>query len=61
MTAEPIAVLAETTLQAAAIIMTEHNIHHLPVVDEDRPVGMVGVRDVLGSGAQLGAGIGFGY
>ena len=61
MTAEPIAVSAKTTLQAAAIVMTEHNIHHLPVVEEERPVGMVGMRDVLGSRAQLGAGSGFGF
>jgi len=61
MTVDPIAVSARTTLQAAAILMTEHNIHHLPVIEEDRPVGMVGLRDVLGSGAQLGAGIGFGF
>jgi sulfide:quinone oxidoreductase len=51
MTAEPIAVSAETTLEAAAILMTEHDIHHLPVVDGDRPVGMVGLRDVVRSAA----------
>jgi sulfide:quinone oxidoreductase len=61
MTAEPIAVSAETTLQAAAILMTEHHIHHLPVVDEERPVGMVGLRDALGTGPPLGTGIGLGF
>jgi CBS domain-containing protein len=61
MTAEPIAVSAGTTLQAAAIIMTEHNIHHLPVVEGERPVGMVGLRDALGTGPPLGAGIGLGF
>ncbi len=54
MTAEPIAVSVETTLDAAAILMTEHDIHHLPVVDGDRPVGMVGTRDVVRSAATFG-------
>jgi sulfide:quinone oxidoreductase len=61
MTAEPIAVSAETTLQAAAILMTEHHIHHLPIVDEEHPVGMVGLRDALGTGPPLGTGIGLGF
>ena len=61
MTAEPIAVSPQTTLEAAAIIMTEHNIHHLPVVDGDRLLGAVGMRDVVRSGAQLGAGVGLGF
>jgi sulfide:quinone oxidoreductase len=49
MTAEPIAVSAKTTLEAAALLMTEHHIHHLPVVGGERPVGMVGMRDVIRS------------
>ena len=61
MTADPIAVSAETTLQAAAILMTEHHIHHLPIVDGERPVGMVGLRDALGTGPPLGTGIGLGF
>jgi sulfide:quinone oxidoreductase len=61
MTVEPIAVSPTTSLQAAAIIMTEHAIHHLPVVEDERPVGMVGLRDVLGSRVQMGVGIGFGF
>jgi sulfide:quinone oxidoreductase len=61
MTAEPIAVSAKTTLEAAAILMTEHDIHHLPVVDGERPVGMVGLRAVVRSRAPLGAGIGLGF
>jgi sulfide:quinone oxidoreductase len=61
MTVEPIAVSADTTLQAAAIIMTEHTIHHLPVVEDERPVGMVGLRDALGTGPPLAAGIGLGF
>jgi sulfide:quinone oxidoreductase len=64
MTAEPITVSAETSLDAAAILMTEHHIHHLPVVEEERPVGMVRMRDVvrstgLGAGWPTGIGLGF--
>jgi sulfide:quinone oxidoreductase len=54
MTAEPIVVSSETALESAAILMTEHHIHHLPVVDGERPVGMVGMRDVIGPVAPFG-------
>ena len=27
--------------------MVEHHIHHLPVVDGERPVGTIGMRDVV--------------
>ena len=62
MTAEPIAVSAETTLEAAAILMTEHHIHHLPVVEGERPTGMVGMRDVVRSASsEFMSGIGLGF
>ena len=62
MTAEPIAVSATTTLEAAAILMTEHHIHHLPVIEDERPVGMVGMRDVVRSGSsEFLSGIGLGF
>lgn len=64
MTAEPITVSAGTALQAAAILMTEHDVHHLPVVEAERPVGMVGMRDVLRSAAshtETRARIGLGF
>jgi CBS domain-containing protein len=41
--------------------MVEHHIHHLPVVDGERPVGMVGMREVVRSAAPFGAGIGLGF
>jgi sulfide:quinone oxidoreductase len=47
MTADPIAVTAETTLEAAKVLMAAHGIHHLPVVEGERAVGMVGLRDVV--------------
>jgi sulfide:quinone oxidoreductase len=54
MTAEPITVSAESSLEVAAILMTEHHIHHLPVVDGERPVGMVGLRDVVRASSAVG-------
>jgi sulfide:quinone oxidoreductase len=61
MTAEPIVVAPGTALEVAAILMVEHHIHHLPVVDGERPVGMVGMREVVRSAAPFGAGIGLGF
>ncbi len=26
------------------MLMTEYGIHHLPVVEDDRPIGMLGLR-----------------
>jgi sulfide:quinone oxidoreductase len=59
MTADPISVSATTPLDTAAFLMREHDIHHLPVVDGDRAVGMVGARDVARS--RFGAGVGLGF
>ena len=60
MTAEPIAVSAGTTLEAAAALMAEYHVHHLPVVEDERAVGMVGMRDVVRRAAPLsGVGLGF--
>jgi CBS domain-containing protein len=61
MTAEPIVVSPTMPLTAAAILMTEHGIHHLPVVERERPVGMIGMRDVVRSGAPFALGIGLGF
>jgi CBS domain-containing protein len=61
MTAEPIAVSPTTTLEAAALLMTEHHIHHLPVTEGERPVAMVGMRDLVRSGAPFRTRIGLGF
>jgi len=61
MTAEPIVVSAKTTLEVAAILMTEHHIHHLPVVEGERPVGMIGMRDAVRSAAPFETGVGLGF
>jgi CBS domain-containing protein len=60
MTADPITVSAATTLEAARILMTEHHVHHLPVVEGERPVGLVSLRDVVRSvSVPLEIGLGF--
>jgi sulfide:quinone oxidoreductase len=44
MTAEPVTVSAATPIEAAVTLMTEYGLHHLPVVEDERPVGMLGLR-----------------
>jgi CBS domain-containing protein len=44
MTADPVTVSPDTPLASALAVMTEHGFHHLPVVDGERPVGVVGMR-----------------
>jgi sulfide:quinone oxidoreductase len=63
MTAEPLAVSADATLDEAALLMTEYGVHHLAVVAGERPIGMVGLRDVTRSALldrpPIGIGLGF--
>jgi CBS domain-containing protein len=62
MTAQPVAVEPPTTLDAAEALMTEYGVHHLPVVENGRPVGMVGLRDVTRARRhpeRLSVGLGF--
>jgi CBS domain-containing protein len=59
MTAEPVAAPMDAPLEAAAFLMTQLGVHHLPVVAGERPVGMVGMRDVVGAGVAA-APVGFG-
>jgi sulfide:quinone oxidoreductase len=53
MTSEPITVVATTPLTVALQLMTDHAIHHLPVVEGERAVGMVGARQVARAVAEL--------
>jgi sulfide:quinone oxidoreductase len=62
MTISPVTVSPSTTLDVAETLMTEHAIHHLPVVEDGAPVGMVGLRDVTRSRRRpdrLAVGLGF--
>ena len=58
MTAEPVTVAASSSVAAAAVLATEYGIHHLPVVEGDRPVGMLYLDDAL---RQAGVPIGLGF
>jgi sulfide:quinone oxidoreductase len=60
MTAEPIAVTTTSSLDAAAALMIDHGIHHLAVVDGERPVGLVGLREVARvADSEMRVGLGF--
>jgi sulfide:quinone oxidoreductase len=59
MTAEPVAVTADTTLEAAVTLMTEYGIHHLPVVEGERPIGMLGLRQAARRRRGPKVGLGF--
>jgi CBS domain-containing protein len=60
MTAEPVTVSAATPIEAAVALMTEYGFHHLPVIDDERPVGMLGLRQAARQArARTGIGLGF--
>ena len=56
MTAEPMAVSESTTADEAARLMVENGFRHLPVVDGDRTLGVVSLRDVMRHGLESEAG-----
>ncbi len=47
MTKDVVWATTQTSLEQARRIMAQQGIRHLPIVDHDRPVGMVSSRDVL--------------
>lgn len=47
MSAPPITCAPDAELEDLARTMTEHRIRHLPVVDDDRLVGVVSIGDVV--------------
>jgi CBS domain-containing protein len=53
MTADPIAVSADTTIEAAVLLMQECGVHHLPVVDDERAVAMLGLRQAVRATGQV--------
>lgn len=62
MTVDPVAVNTVTTLHEAILLMAEYGVHHLPVVEGGRPVGMVGLGDVARSAlAESRPAIGLGF
>ena len=45
-----VTVSLHASLDEAAVTMVEHGLHHLPVVDGERPVGVVALHRVIGAG-----------
>jgi len=46
MTADPITAAADMSIEDAAKTMSDHGFRHLPVVEGDRAIGIVSIRDV---------------
>jgi CBS domain-containing protein len=52
MTAHPFTIRASQSKAAAVALMTEHDVHHLPIVDEGgHPIAILGLRDVVSPGS----------
>jgi CBS domain-containing protein len=49
MTPRPVAVSADDDILSAARLMGERRIRHLPVVQDGQVLGILGIRDVMGS------------
>ena len=47
MTPDPVTVSPETEIEEVARLMVDHKYHTLPVIEEDKLVGVVGKEDVL--------------
>ena len=52
MTASPITATEDTSVEEAARTMLDQGFRHLPVVADERPVGIVSIRDVAEWGAE---------
>ena len=53
-TKKPIVVQADTPLSDVATIMAEKNLHTLPVMEENRLVGVIGKTDIIRTLIQVG-------
>jgi CBS domain-containing protein len=52
MTADPITATTETSVEEAGRTMLEHGFRHLPVIDGERAIGILSIRDVAQYGLQ---------
>jgi CBS domain-containing protein len=52
MTADPITATTETSVEKAGRTMLENGFRHLPVVEGERAIGMLSIRDVAQYGLQ---------
>ena len=60
MTAEPVTVSPDTPIETAVTLMMEYGFHHLPIVEDERPVGMLGLRQATRHArARMPIGLGF--
>ncbi|MFY9941156.1 MAG: CBS domain-containing protein [Desulfobacterales bacterium] len=55
MTADPVTVAPETTIEEAATLMVDKSLHSLPVLDDGKLVGIVGKKDILKTLVRHGA------
>lgn len=49
MAKEPICVMPEQTVDECMAVMTENRIRHLPVIDNDRMIGIISIGDLVKS------------
>jgi CBS domain-containing protein len=47
MTSDPITATADTSAEEAGRTMLEHGFRHLPVVEGERAIGIVSIRDLV--------------
>lgn len=47
MTTDPVSVKADQVAFEGMLAMLRHNVHHLPVVKHDRPIGVLALSDIL--------------
>jgi CBS domain-containing protein len=52
MTADPVTVSPEDSAEEAASTMLERGFRHLPVVENDRAIGIISIRDIARWGAE---------
>jgi CBS domain-containing protein len=52
MTASPVTATEDTSIEEAARTMLDAGFRHLPVIADERPVGIVSIRDVAEWGAE---------
>src|SRR6476619_3053436 len=60
MSSEPIPTTADTPIEAAITLMTQHGLNQLPVVEIGRPIGLLGLRQAVQQ-ARARSGIGLGF
>ena len=47
MTTDVVVCTSDSSLDAAIAAMTKHMIRHMPVIEDDRPLGLLSIKDAL--------------